>query len=217
MGTFFRGGGMSDFLSEAERLLTIAARPLDVAQLGAMIAERSEVVFPGRRPGITVAARLRAARGRGSGCYEVGPGMWSLPAVVPPEASEGESDPSDTAEGPNAEAWRASVFRLLDAMGYREAGSITADTWRAKIGWGSAETDVFLQLDGRNADLVPEAVVEHRRALVENACLAGVLVCRGRAGAGALLEARRAGAPLVTIVDGSVILRALKGRAKRRP
>ena len=213
MGAFFWGGGMSDFFTEVKRLLQSAARPLDVEQVGSMLSERSDVGFPGRRPGITVAARLRAARGRAGGCYELAPGVWAASPTVSTPASAPEHAPasaSDTA------AWRADVLRLLDAMGYRGAEPIREGAWRAKIGWGSAETDVLLQVDVDANDLAPEAVVEHRRTLRENACLAGVLVCRGRAGENALAEARRPGEPLVTIVDAAVVARALQGRHKRR-
>jgi hypothetical protein len=207
---------MSDFFSEAKRLLLAAARPVEVVQLGTMLSERSEVAFPGRRPGITLVARLRAARGRAGGCYEVGPGVWAAPAALPEVADAGAGAEGGDAGDAEIEAWREGVFRLLDAMGYRGGGAIGADTWRAIIGWGSAEADVFVEVDARSGDLAAEAVIEHRRALVEHACLAGVLVCRGRAGAGALAEARRTGAPLVTIVDGAVVARALQGRSKRR-
>lgn len=207
---------MSDFLSETRRLLVAAARPLDVEQVGTLLAERGDVVFPGRRPGITVAARLRSARGSEGGCYEVGPGLWA--AASGDEVGTNGTVPTDDGAfgGESHEAWRADVLRLLDSMGYRGAEPIREGAWRAKIGWGSAETDVLVQLDARTSDLAAEAVREHRQALRENSCLAGVLVCRGRAGGRALAEARHPGESLVTIVDANVVARALQGRSKRR-
>jgi hypothetical protein len=112
--------------------------------------------------------------------------------------------------------WRDQVLELLTAMGYRSPVSITADTWRARLGFGSAETAVFVQLEARPDELTAEAVLAHRQSLIAEGCQAGVLICRGLASAAAIAEGRRIGVPLVTLVDRAVVTRAISKRPRRR-